>query len=493
MLTLTLSSTLAGDNARLYGSIETLFTISDPNESDHWVYSGSRATGTVTAFRLGESGTFDKPVLTTIPNNGLAFPISDFAMVEADTPRLLVAGTEQAKVAVYTTGSDGRLSQQATINLDSKALTEMESFTINAKTYLAAGARDEAGLRISEWSDAGTLKTQYTLVDTDKSALGNVTDMAMITRATDHFLIVGSNEDEAISSFRMGAGGAPQLIDTIGINEGLWIDGLDSLAAVQAHGTDFVAVAATNSSSITLVRMNAVGVLYPEDHLIDTLETRFSRVDAITGFDVGDRGFLVAGGADDGLSLLEILPDRSLFAHDPLINSAGGALTNIAALATATVGAELQVVAAGQPGLTLATLDQDSLHSSVGGDGSDRLIGGAQDDLLWGNAGNDVLSGGNGKDILAGGVGRDELTGGGDADVFIFSDEAAQDVVTDFELGLDRLDLSRWGRIYDVSALDIRERSDGAEVHYRDLSARLISDDQQRIDAEALTNDCFIF
>ena len=65
--------------------------------------------------------------------------------------------------------------------------------------------------------------------------------------------------------------------------------------------------------------------------------------------------------------------------------------------------------------------------------------------------------------------------------------------MTDFELGLDRLDLSRWGRIYDVSALDIRERSDGAEVHYRDLSARLISDDQQRIDAEALTNDCFIF
>lgn len=107
--------------------------------------------------------------------------------------------------------------------------------------------------------------------------------------------------------------------------------------------------------------------------------------------------------------------------------------------------------------------DSDTL---LGGPGQDRLFGGNGNDLLRGNAGHDLLRGGGGQDILAGGFGSDTidgggaddrliggrdadvLAGGGGSDVFVFRDvsdspdASGWDRITDFEAGVDRIDLS---------------------------------------------------
>lgn len=92
-----------------------------------------------------------------------------------------------------------------------------------------------------------------------------------------------------------------------------------------------------------------------------------------------------------------------------------------------------------------------------GGEGDDRLFGGSGDDRLYGATGNDRLAGGSGDDrlaggegddILIGGSGTDRMTGGDGADVFLFiatTDSlpgALRDVITDFERGVDTIDLS---------------------------------------------------
>lgn len=77
-----------------------------------------------------------------------------------------------------------------------------------------------------------------------------------------------------------------------------------------------------------------------------------------------------------------------------------------------------------------------------GGEGNDRLFGGLDNDTLVGGAGNDQLEGGSGDDVLDGGTGRDTLTGGTGADVFVFDWGGKADVITDFEDGIDLLDLS---------------------------------------------------
>jgi Ca2+-binding RTX toxin-like protein len=79
----------------------------------------------------------------------------------------------------------------------------------------------------------------------------------------------------------------------------------------------------------------------------------------------------------------------------------------------------------------------------------ENLIGSAFADTLTGNAGANALGGGAGNDRLTGGLGHDTLTGGAGNDVFDFNalNESAvgagnRDVITDFQSGLDDIDLA---------------------------------------------------
>ena len=83
-----------------------------------------------------------------------------------------------------------------------------------------------------------------------------------------------------------------------------------------------------------------------------------------------------------------------------------------------------------------------------GGAGDDVISGGGGADVLWGQAGRDVLDGGDGNDTFYDGAGQDTYTGGAGADLFIFASLAdtpvlAPDRITDFEAGVDVLNVSR--------------------------------------------------
>jgi Ca2+-binding RTX toxin-like protein len=76
-------------------------------------------------------------------------------------------------------------------------------------------------------------------------------------------------------------------------------------------------------------------------------------------------------------------------------------------------------------------------------DGTGGLFG----NKLFGNAGNNILSGNGGNDELAGGKGNDRLIGGEQDDMFIFKTGDGHDVITDFIVAEDSLDLSGWSAI----------------------------------------------
>lgn len=123
-------------------------------------------------------------------------------------------------------------------------------------------------------------------------------------------------------------------------------------------------------------------------------------------------------------------------------------------------------VAFGGAGNDTIRTNANSLNSarSYGGEGNDILTGGSVNDFLMGEAGDDGLGGGNGNDTLNGGSGKDYiigdggndlLTGGEGVDLFDFaiinnaSSETfntgwGQDIITDFQVGVDHL------RIYEL-------------------------------------------
>lgn len=114
-------------------------------------------------------------------------------------------------------------------------------------------------------------------------------------------------------------------------------------------------------------------------------------------------------------------------------------------------------------------IGRDGNDRLEGDDGADRLRGNAGQDLLLGGSGNDVLrggrdaddlQGGGGADVLRGGRGADVLTGGAGADEFVFSTKSGSDVVTDFDLGEDEINLLGHSRRWDGAEL----RQDGADA-----------------------------
>ncbi|MGJ7611540.1 MULTISPECIES: S8 family serine peptidase [unclassified Variovorax] len=139
---------------------------------------------------------------------------------------------------------------------------------------------------------------------------------------------------------------------------------------------------------------------------------------------------------------------------------------------------------------TAAGADSDTVLQGTAGD--DLLIGGGGNDTLSGNAGNDRLLGGAGLDILDGGAGDDVLvldgdqgrisfstgrpgtgvrTGGAGADRFLVApdgggspsmgfygnDIGASNLISDFELTADKIDLSQFAWIKDFSQLKINK------------------------------------
>lgn len=93
----------------------------------------------------------------------------------------------------------------------------------------------------------------------------------------------------------------------------------------------------------------------------------------------------------------------------------------------------------------------------TGTGGNDSLTGSDANEVLLGNAGADKLDGGGGNDLLDGGAGKDTLTGGSGSDIFRFgnlldsyrnygpADIGAADTITDFNVGVDKIDLSALG------------------------------------------------
>src|SRR5215813_6607939 len=75
------------------------------------------------------------------------------------------------------------------------------------------------------------------------------------------------------------------------------------------------------------------------------------------------------------------------------------------------------------------------------GSANDRIEGGAGNDTIIGGAGCDILVGGDGNDRLDGSSGNEQMTGGAGSDTFVLGSLKAHDVISDFKVGTDHLEI----------------------------------------------------
>jgi Ca2+-binding RTX toxin-like protein len=115
------------------------------------------------------------------------------------------------------------------------------------------------------------------------------------------------------------------------------------------------------------------------------------------------------------------------------------------------------VITVGENGWAFGGADQDTIK---GGAGS----------WLNGDDGDDIIIGGAGFQQIVGGAGNDTLTGGADADRFDFGDNWGHDRITDFQVGVDHINMAGVTGLDRFDQLTITATAEGTEVSFGDNS-----------------------
>lgn len=438
------------------------------------LYSASRGGGGILAFDISEGlRLIDQQ--TTAAGGLLPSPAGLHAVTLGGVETLLVTGTSVSRATGYRIEATGTLG--APITSPGSLAGEVAAQTVattGAGTFVWAVRSGEAVIHAARLNSDGSQTAVQSLT------LGpplQGTDIAALTTVEvgGRWLLVAlSQRSDQILTFAVAANGELTAADVAGEEGGLGIADPMAVAPVAISGATYLVVASASSSTLSVLRLAADGRMSVTDHVIDTLDTRFAGVSALETVRLGDRAFVIAGGSDGGLQLFALLPGGRLEAMALTLQAPGLALQNITAISAHVTGARIEVFVASEgAGITRLTLDPGPLAPMQRGQaGADSLTGVAAGDLLDGGAGDDRLQGGEGSDILIDGAGADTLFGGAGRDVFVLSADAAVDQIRDFQLGLDRIDLSAWGRIHDLSALGISSTATGAVITWQ--SERLV-------------------
>jgi Ca2+-binding RTX toxin-like protein len=278
---------------------------------------------------------------------------------------------------------------------------------------------------------------------------------------------------------------------TGGAAQGFGVAAPTAVEAIAAHGAQFAIVGGAGSHSLTVLERAADGGLVLRDHLIDSRFSRFADLQDIAVAQVAGQVFVVAGGSDDGLSLLTLLPDGRLIHLDTIASAAGARLDGITRLAMAQAQDALQIVAAteGNPGLAHLAVATGNIGAVLRGAGT--LSGGAGDDLLVAEGAGGVLRGGAGDDILVAGPSGGTLSGGAGADLFVMRAGGGAVRITDFDPAQDRLDLSDYMMLRSPDQLSVTSVPGGARIAFRDEVLTLDSHDGRTLGREDLFGRAF--
>ena len=310
-----------------------------------------------------------------------------------------------------------------------------------------------------------------------------IVDMISATVDGQQFVFTACSETNQISAFLIDPDtGALTATGVMGAAKGLGIDAPTALDVATINGQTYVIVGSAGTSSISVLKVLPDGRLLPVDHVLDNGTTRFEGLQDLAIAQSGDHTFVVAGGADNGLSLYVLMPDGSLVHMQTIADSGATSMHKVTSIDVAVEGDALHVFVGSQneSGLTHFTLDLSALGELQSGTNAvETLTGGSGDDILMAVGAGDRLIGGAGADILVAGDDQTRMTGGAGADTFVMRQGSGASTITDFLRGIDSLDLTDLPMLRDVSQLSFSTTSTGAQIEYRGHVITLTSADGQ--------------
>ncbi|MEO1292526.1 MAG: hypothetical protein AAFV62_06815 [Pseudomonadota bacterium] len=465
------------------------------------LYVGSGTTGAITGLQLTAP---DGPeVVTVVEADDLSGTVglSDLVVIEHRTgDRLLALGRYDDAPGFYDIGEAGALDLRT--DFDGPEGTLARGFAgavaeFNKSAVILGSQFNDAGFDV--WKIVGNGDTRYVreMEDVRERPLGDVGEIHVGTLKGRDIVFAASAQDDGIMAFDVDSRGALSTLATLRSNKLDGWNNVSDLETVEIGDRAFLLVGAAGSDTISVIRVSQGGNFKLIDREEDTLFTRFGGLQDLEVIEAENgRVFVVAAGADDGVTLMELTERGKLVQLETIIDGFDTTLRNVSSLETRLEGETAHVYVGSTPenGVTELLVDL-SLSGDVieGGAVAETLRGSKQDDVIWGNGMSDVLIGRAGDDRLIDGRGRDVLNGGSGDDVFEFIPDGRTDWVENFNPNRDQIDLTSFDRVYDISSIELFPTIRGAAVKVGDDIIRLLNRDNEPFDVSRFDEDMFIF
>ena len=439
-----------------------------------WMVFAVNATGGLSSYRIGD------PLAPLIRGQAAGFP-ANFTyhaqprltvLGQDGKTALMIGGMSGAGVAGLVVDDKGRLGSfgqlfpadkiGAKLSASSQIVTEQGQFLVSARA-------DRLTIEVNRISPDGRLSpvSSVDLPQPQGVAEASLDKIVMATVDGQHLLVAISGLGNFVSTHAIGANGMLGAGHIHTAAEGTGYDVPSDFAVLQVAGRSFVVMAGNTSSSLSVFRLDKTGKLTATDHVLDELTTRFQSVTALATAVVDGRGYVIAGGADGGISVFTLLPDGRLLHLQTIVDTNAMTLGRVSAIEAVVIAGKivLLVTSARETGMTQLVIDPGGIGKTAMA-GAGVAEGTDRDDLLVAASSTTQLRGGAGNDILVTGNANITLSGGSGADIFAVTRVDGRVVISDFEAGVDRLDLSMLGMIRSTWQLAFAPQAWGMRIVY---------------------------
>ena len=372
--------------------------------------------------------------------------------------QLLSGGGANSALTLRSLGTNGSLGSatkiSGTASFDGPLVQPVWVTLNNGNTCLYAGLSDGSGMVQIIFDPAGKVIDTLEIKDKGRTAADQITAMATSTIAGVTFIFTASAADLGISAWQVQNAGNLTVRATLRPETGLWVSAPTAIETITVNGEDYVIMAVAGSSSLTVISTSVGGTLRVVDHVIDDRTTRFDGVTALTTTIHNGTTWVFAGGADDGITAFQVLDGGRLLARAHIADTVDMTLANVSALEARSNGTSIDIFAASatEAGLTRLSLSIN-----------------ANDQVIMDTPASDTLTGGAGREV------------------FVMQDDGKTDTISDFEVGIDRLDLSDWNGLRSKNQLFFTSTTDGITIVYGDETLILRSADGLSIAKTDLT------
>ena len=300
--------------------------------------------------------------------------------------------------------------------------------------------------RLHLFSDQGSQTWNLRASSAELDGLRDLVGLAGFGRSNRDYILAASADGARLTLYQVTSANSFVEITYVDAQGGLPISDFSGIEYLDLGGRDFVVASGSENSALVVLEIDRDLTFHLRDYVVDDRSTWF---DDVRTFDVAtyrDRGFVLAAGAERGLSLFEVMPDGRLILRDQWWGTAARPYDRVSQIELFVMDGRLMAYL-GYHGEGRARILDIDLSGLAEPDQDDPTL----DQLRVADDAGDAISGGQGQDILYDGLGSDALTGNQGADQFVMRADGVMDWITDFDPDADILDLSLWSMLYSVS------------------------------------------